>query len=62
MMKEYYIIRKVPWGYGELPEYYSENGFTRDIRQVKIFDSLIEASNEKRRVSTVDNSCDILRM
>lgn len=62
MMKEYYIIRKMSWGYGELPEYYSENGFTRDIRQVKIFKSLIEASDVKRKVSTVSIPCDILRM
>lgn len=62
MMKEYYIIRKMPWGYGELPEYYSENGFTRDIRQVKIFENAQEASDERRKVSDVDSNCVILRM
>ena len=62
MEQDYYIIRKMPWGYGEKPTYYSENGFTRDIRQVKVFNSVEEAHETKRTVTDIDSNCVILRM
>ena len=45
MDKEFYIIKRTPWEYDKLPQYYEGIGgrFTRTLSNVYIFDDLEQA-------------------
>lgn len=43
--QEYYIIKRMPWEYDKLPDYYAGlSGFTRNLNIIRIFYSMDEAS------------------
>lgn len=62
MDKEYFIVKRISYDYGSLPEYLTEHGFSRDIRKVKIFNTVIDASNAKRLYYDTDYDYFIDRM
>lgn len=61
-MDDYYIVKRIAYDYDARSEYLTENGYDRDIRKVKIFNNVKDASDAKR--SFKDHNCDyfIMRM
>ena len=55
MEQEYYIIKRVPWEYDKLPDYYAGLiGFTRNLNLISIFDSMDQASEEIQHIKNFD--------
>lgn len=53
--KEYFIIKRIPYEYDQLPEYFDViGGFTRFLKAVKTFDDLEEASKMIRCIKGSD--------
>lgn len=55
MDKEFYIIKRTPWEYDKLPDYYAGlSGFTRNLYIIRIFDSMDQASEEIQHIKKFD--------
>ena len=55
MEQEYYIIKRVPWEYDKLPDYYAGLiGFTRNLNLISIFDSMDQVSEEIQHIKNFD--------
>ena len=55
MEQEYYFIKRVPWEYDKLPDYYSGlSKFTRNIHHIRIFDSMDQVSEVIRAIKKSD--------
>ena len=55
MEQEYYIIKRVPWEYDQLPDYYAGLvGFTRNLYIIAIFDSMDEAGTVIQNIKKSD--------
>lgn len=52
MDKEFYIIKRTPWEYDKLPEYYEGIGgrFTRTLSKVFIIENIEQASTYKQEL------------
>lgn len=52
---EYFIIKRIPYEYDQLPEYFDViGGFTRFLKAVMTFDDLEEASKMIRCIKEYD--------
>ena len=55
MEREYYIIKRTPWDYDKLPDYYAGLlGFTRNLYIVNIFHSMYQASEVIQNIKKSD--------
>ena len=55
MEQELYIIKRVPWSYDGLNEYLDEQGtFTRDLKSIKVFNSISDAYESKYELQSND--------
>ena len=55
MDNEIYIIKRMPWEYDKLPEYYAgELKFTRNLYEINIFNSVDRASKVIQNIKKYD--------